>query len=351
MHVLLRDQRLLPRLRSLKHYFFLSQSAFLSSFLDAAHTELRRSAHSASWSRLQSLLDVALNGESCPRFSERSEGSKEEEETYREDVKVDKASTGLFEWLMKIVSVDGVIASESGGAGGDTGLDDDRRKEKDGKEKEKSSKLSASDVIQLDYTVKFPLSLVISRKTILRYQLIFRLLFQLRVLEQALLSMWSDQNSAAWRTPSFASSPSDSTTNGNANTSKPRNGRMTPRETSRPRNRTQGESIYPELAQWRRSVFLLRARMLAFVQQVLAFITYQVLEPNWRRLENALGIGNGRGKVLTVDALLRAHVDFLDTCLKECMLTSERLIKVSTLTQPFFPWTSPFVHETDLRDH
>ena len=75
---------------------------------------------------------------------------------------------------------------------------------------------------------------------------------------------------------------------------------------------------------WRKRVFLLRARMLAFVQQILAFATFEVLEPNWRKLEGRLEAG----KVETVDQLLRDHVDFLDTCLKECMLTSSKLLRV-----------------------
>jgi len=61
--------------------------------------------------------------------------------------------------------------------------------------------------------------------------------------------------------------------------------------------------------------------MLSFVQQILAFATFEVLEPNWRALESKLE------KVTTVDQLLRDHVDFLDTCLKECMLTSSKLLK------------------------
>lgn len=73
---------------------------------------------------------------------------------------------------------------------------------------------------------------------------------------------------------------------------------------------------------WRLRVFLLRARMLSFVQQILAFVTFEVLEPNWRALEAKLA------KVTTVDQLLRDHVDFLDTCLKECMLTSSKLLRV-----------------------
>lgn len=32
----------------------------------------------------------------------------------------------------------------------------------------------------------------------------------------------------------------------------------------------------------------------------------------------------------TIDEVLKYHNDFLDTCLKECMLTDPNLIKVST---------------------
>ena len=76
-----------------------------------------------------------------------------------------------------------------------------------------------------------------------------------------------------------------------------------------------------EFTRWRTRVFLLRARMLSFVQHILAFAAFDVLEPHWRALEAKLA------KVVTVDQLLRDHVDFLDTCLKECMLTSSKLLK------------------------
>jgi gamma-tubulin complex component 2 len=131
--------------------------------------------------------------------------------------------------------------------------------------------------------VKFPLSLVISRKTILRYQLLFRFLLHLKHVEQSLASMWIEQKTTPWRRPVHN---------------------------------------HPEFEQWRLRVALLRARMLAFVQQILAFTTFEVLEPNWRALEAKLA------KVTTVDQLLRDHVDFLDTCLKECMLTSAKLLRV-----------------------
>ena len=63
--------------------------------------------------------------------------------------------------------------------------------------------------------------------------------------------------------------------------------------------------------------------MLVFVSQILAFATGEVLESNWRILEEKIE------KVTTVDQLLRDHVDFLDTCLKQCMLTTSKLLSVS----------------------
>jgi len=201
-------------------------------------------------------------------------------------VKMALQSTGLYDWLLKVVSVKGAVVGDEEGVGMEMGSEEgsERRKDKTkDKDKDKDKKvLSAIDVFALDYTVKFPLSLVLSRKTILRYQLLFRFLLHLKHLEQTLGNMWQEQKSAAWRKPL---------------------------------------PEHPELARWRCGVFVLRARMLAVVQQILAFATYNVLEPHWRKLELKLA------NVTTVDQLLRDHVDFLDTCLKECMLTSSRLLR------------------------
>lgn len=164
---------------------------------------------------------------------------------------------------------------------------------------------TAIDALTLDYTVKFPLSLVISRKTILRYQLIFRFLLHLKHVEQSLSSMWIEQKTAPWRKP-------------------------TPH--------------HPEFEKWRLRVCLLRARMLSFVQQILAFATFEVLEPNWRALEDKLD------KVTTVDQLLRDHVDFLDTCLKECMLTSSKLLRVSSVSHDLTTLTIYYFVSRHIQD-
>ncbi|KAH7890415.1 Spc98 family-domain-containing protein [Phlebopus sp. FC_14] len=256
LRLLLQDQQLMPRLRSLKRYFFLSQSSFVTHLLDLAHMELKKPAKSASIVKLQSLLDLALTGEDA---------------LFREDVKVSIATSGLYEWLLKVISVSGVIGGEEGEAVPDGATGEESKKDRD-KDKDDKKQMPG----------KFPLSLVISRKTILRYQLIFRFLLNLKHVEQSLASMWIEQKTNTWRKPA---------------------------------------PNHPEFEKWRLRVALLRARMLAFVQQILAFVTFEVLEPNWRSLEAKLA------KVTTVDQLLRDHVDFLDTCLKECMLTSAKLLR------------------------
>jgi gamma-tubulin complex component 2 len=62
--------------------------------------------------------------------------------------------------------------------------------------------------------------------------------------------------------------------------------------------------------------------MLVFVQQLSYFCTNEVIEPNWINLQSRLE------KVTTVDQLMQDHIDFLDTCLKECMLTNSKLLRV-----------------------
>jgi len=279
LQLLLKDQQLIPRLRSLKRYFFLSQSSFLTHLLDLASTELRKSSRSASVVKLQSLLDLALNTDAVG-----------EDALFREDLRVTIAESGLYDFLLKVVTVSGVVKPEE--AGGE---------EEAKKEKEEKKPMQAIDTMTFDYNVKFPLSLVISRKTILRYQLLFRFLLHLKHVEQALSSMWAEQKTTPWR----CSVPT-----------------------------------HPEFVGWRLRVCLLRARMLAFVQQILAFVTFEVLEPNWRSLEAKLE------KVVTVDQLLRDHVDFLDTCLKESMLTSSKLLKACSklivVCQTFAFYSSSF---------
>ncbi|KAH8079060.1 Spc98 family-domain-containing protein [Cristinia sonorae] len=311
LQLLLRDQQLIPRLRSLKRYFFLSQASFLTHLLDLSHNELRKQARNTSLVKLQSLLELALNTD-----------AQGEDAMFREDLKITIATSGLYEWLLKVVSVSGVIGGGEEGEGAAEGNTHSHGHASHGKrrgEEEKQEKqMLTIDALTLDYNVKFPLSLVISRKTILRYQLIFRFLLHLKHVEQSLSAMWIEHKTPTWRRPTRLSSPIIPTSSRSTTPSTPY-----PPTTPTTPEPSENDAWHIDFQNWRKRVFLLRARMLAFVQQILAFATFEVLEPNWRKLEGRLEAG----KVETVDQLLRDHVDFLDTCLKECMLTSSKLLR------------------------
>ncbi|KXN93348.1 Spindle pole body component alp4 [Leucoagaricus sp. SymC.cos] len=125
LQLLLKDEELIPRLRSLKRYFFLSQSSFLTHLLDLSSTELRKASRSASIVKLQSLLDIALNTD-----------AQGEDTLYREDVKIIMAESGLYDFLLKVVNVQG-LGGRPGEEGGEEGNghhgQEEQKKEKDDK--------------------------------------------------------------------------------------------------------------------------------------------------------------------------------------------------------------------------
>lgn len=275
MDLLLKEQRLIPRLQALKHYFFLDQSDFFTHFLDISSHELSKKSKSTSLTKLQSLLDLAL----------RNPSSVSANDPYKEDVRVSMASVSLVDALMRIVNVHGLKEGEEaltatalrdidagGPSSGGSSLIGDQAK-----------LLNGIDALVFDYNVKFPLSLVISRKILFRYQLLFRHLLYVKHVEQLLTKSWLEQTkSAAWRKV----------------------------------------SVHKDLQVWKTRAYKLRMRMLIFIQQLAYFTTFEVLEPQWLRFQEKLQ------NVSTVDQLLQDHVDFLDSCLKESMLTNAKLLKI-----------------------
>ncbi|RPB09733.1 hypothetical protein P167DRAFT_554784 [Morchella conica CCBAS932] len=263
LNLLLTTHALPARLRSLKHYFFLDRSDFFSYFLELGATELQKPAKKVNVGKLQSLLDLAL----------RQPGSIAASDPFKEDVKVQMNEVGLTKWLMRVVSVSGI----------DEGVTTFEESHKAPAAASAVDQIIGFNALELDYSVPFPLSLVISRKTVLRYQLLFRYLLSLRHLETLLGQAWQDHTTQyTWKQ----------------------------------------RSRFPQIEMWKRRAWTLRARMLVFVQQLMYFCTSEVVEPNWNGLMRRLG------EVRTVDELMQDHVDFLDTCLKECMLTNSKLLKI-----------------------
>ena len=264
--LLLTSHELSARLRSLKHYFFLDRSDFFSHFLYLSNSELKKPMLEVNVGKLQSLLDLVL----------RQPGSVAAEDPFKEDVKVHMNHRSLTTFLINVVNVQGLEdGDDMGFARGPSEVDDD------------SAKMNGFESLEFNYTVPFPLSLVISSKTIIRYQVFFRYLLNMRHLEGLIASCWEDHTKViTW-------------------THKSRDWR---------------------LESWKRRVWTLRSRMLNYVQQFIYYCTAEVIEPNWHALMAKVnGMDHGG---CTVDELMDEHVDFLDTCLKECMLMNPKLLKV-----------------------
>jgi gamma-tubulin complex component 2 len=222
------------------------------------------------------------------------------EDPYKEDVKVEINDVGLTNWLMKIVTVTGLDQDAA-----NSGSMSNYLTQANTAPVTDDSNITGFQALVFDYAMPFPLSLVVSRVTLTRYQLLFRYLLSLRHLETSLVECWGEQGkNGAWK--------------------------------HRSRN--------PRIEAWKRRAWTLRARMLVFVQQLLYYCTAEVIEPNWVSLmsrlkeegkEDIKGKGrttedNGSPQVKrTVDELMQDHVDFLATCLKECMLTNSKLLRVS----------------------
>jgi gamma-tubulin complex component 2 len=116
-----------------------------------------------------------------------------------------------------------------------------------------------------------------------KYQMIFRHLFKCKYLERCLGTTWLEETKVS--------------------------------TAARHQN---GQQVITMLAS-------LRGKMLHFIQQFVYFMFFEVIDPQWRSMEQ------GIRQVGTVEELLKLHDDFLDTCLKECMLTNPKLIVVSAI--------------------
>lgn len=293
LSLLLTKSSLRSRLRSLKHYFFLDRAEFFLYFLELSGSELRKPNKSVNIGKLQSLLDLVL----------RQPGSIAAADPFKEDVKVRMNEISLTQWLMKIVMVQGIDQYNQ-----DSIMEKYQATPAQTVTKEDDKEINGFDALELDYTVPFPLSLVISRKTVLRYQLLFRYTLALRHLETMLVECWSEHTKThSWIHKSSA----------------------------------------PRIEIWKRRAWTLRARMLVFVQQMLFFATAEVIEPNWQKLMakvdeaqaseldgSSTNISsetspppNNKSK-RTVDELMQDHLDMLDSCMKDLGLTQGKLLKI-----------------------
>ncbi|KAL6650995.1 hypothetical protein ACP70R_009920 [Stipagrostis hirtigluma subsp. patula] len=246
---------LIGKLRSLKRYLLLDQGDFLVHFMDIAREELIKKPEEISAEKLQSLLDIALRSTAAA-----SDPSHEELTCCVERSSLLKKLTTLKDLGCAYPS-DKLATSDV--------------------DQPMQLNITGLETFYLSYKVQWPLSLVISRKALTKYQLIFRLLFHCKHVSRQLCTAWQIQQ--VFRSVKILGTPI-----------------------------------------LRSSI--LCGNMLKFVNSLLHYLTFEVLEPNWHLMYDRLQTAR------SIDEVIQIHDLFLQKCLKECLLLSpELLVKVEKL--------------------
>lgn len=135
----------------------------------------------------------------------------------------------------------------------------------------KNGPLTGADALVLNLEVSFPMNLVISRDSLSKYQIIFRFLVTIIALDLRL--------SAKQRLSKFS----------------------------------------PAM---QKLLAVVRHSMSQFVLNLHGFLAYQVLQPQFNALMKNMK------NVPGLDKIIALHTNYLDTCLRECLLTNSKLIQL-----------------------
>ncbi|XAR48358.1 hypothetical protein NMG60_11031165 [Bertholletia excelsa] len=237
---------LMGKLRSLKHYLLLDQGDFLVHFMDIARDELSKKPDEISVEKLQSLLDLALRTTAAAA------------DPCHEDLIccVERSTLAKTLSMLEDLEISQTVCDNSN--------------------LEEPVSMTGLETFSLSYKVQWPLSLVVSRKALTKYQLIFRFLFHCKHVDRQLCGAWQVHQGV------------------------------------RSLN-TRGTAIS-------RSSLLCRS-MLKFVNSLLHYLTFEVLEPNWHVMHNRLQTAK------SIDEVIQYHDFFLEKCLRECLVLLPELLK------------------------
>lgn len=248
--LILIEEQLFQRLKSIKHYFFLELGDFFLHFLDAAEDELSKILKSVSKEKLESLLEISIRTSSA------------NSDPFKDDLVCDLYPYTLVEQVFAMQNVNGPNESNF--------------------LMEKNyvltpvGNIKGIEAFTLDYKVKWPLNLIISRKCLTKYQILFRHLFYCKYVEKQLCNSWMLHQST---------------------------------------KELNIQKIFM-------SSYGLTQRMLNFSKNLVYNMSYEVLERKWIKFENEFK------NVQNFDDLINLHNNFLDDCLKESLIMDQNLIKI-----------------------
>jgi gamma-tubulin complex component 2 len=259
-------------LKSLKRFFLLENGDFFLQFMDLTEDELRKDVKEISLERIQHLLLLSLHTSTLAN------------DPNKEELSCIFASHNLIQHLHLIQTAgEGMSAigyppsASTGGPGSSSGLG---HHPLEAFSILGGQGLKGIEALTLEYKVGWPLSIVLSKRAITKYQLLSRLLFFCKYIELVLLECWKD----------------------NQKTKEMR-----------------------DLRAVMSSSYALRHRMLHFIQNLVYYMTIEVITPRYHEMLQGMST-----RASNIDDVSKLHEFFLDLCLKECLLASQDLLRILT---------------------
>ncbi|XP_043228485.1 gamma-tubulin complex component 2-like [Amphibalanus amphitrite] len=246
LRLLMDAKDLMGRLRSVKHYYLMDQGDFIVQFMDLCEPELQKNISDILPTKLENLLDLAL----------RTSAAKSD--PYKDDLRPELLGYDLNTQMMKIHSIE-------------------TYEEKEHWAPAEHLAISGLQAFTFGSAVTWPVSLVLNRKALACYQMMFRHLFYCKHVERQLCQLWVSNKVVK----QFADG---------------------------------GDRGYAP-------AFALRQRMLTSVQNLLYYMTSEVVEPSWQNFIAKMQ------QVTNVDEVLQLHNDLLNGCMRDCMLTRPELLR------------------------
>jgi gamma-tubulin complex component 2 len=277
VNILMTEYGLFESLQVMKRYFLLDQGDFFVHFLDAAEDELRKDTRQVSRGRVQHWLNLSVmitdsNTDKLTHYKHHAP-SKVLSATH---IRCRFSNESLVDHLEKLNTDDGDTSAKASSIV--LKPPDHNKVAEEG--------LTGIDAFYLELpSIPFPTSLVLSRNSLSKYQFLFRHLFYAKHVERSLVSVW--QNHQAMK---------------------------------------ELQSIRGLIG----PTFLLRQRMLHFVQNLIYYMMFEIIEPNWEQMESAIFDSARNNKEYTVDDVLQVHGEFLQRTLEACLLTNRDLVSSST---------------------
>jgi gamma-tubulin complex component 2 len=216
LDLILNKYHLIERFQTLKHYFLIDKGDYIVQFMDSAEDELTKRARDIDENKIQSLLDVSLAITS--------------DDQYKDDVRIKMFHYDLISMLERIINIESNTNESI------------------------EIKLTGLESFSLDYDVKWPISLVINRNCLTRYQMLFRFLFYIKYIERLLCNVWRAHKNGGRRRRRVGGG-----------------GRERKNILTKPNG-----AAY------------LRHKMLHFVQNLLYYMSFEVIESHWHTFQNNL---------------------------------------------------------------